>query len=465
MERLVLLVFALSIHLKRTLYYLIILSALVFFINTPQPVTAGEKESSINLSSNTHSSDRYKPGFFHHEHLFDYKLRDALAAKGLTYDLVSTDDFVTNHSGGLKRAGNDIDTSISWMTNNDLIIELDTGAAGLWKNGTFFTHIFYHDGANPSEDYIGDLQLVNNFESEDGLKLYEYWYEQFFDLMGTKLSLLAGQHDLNAEFGVSEYGLLFVQSSFGFNAEIANNIAVANFPVAALGFRARWDVTDNFYFMTEISDGDPGPNDGGLRPSLSTEEGFVSFNELVYHYGDVVDSKSMPGTYKLGWWYHSDEFDDVRDTDENGEAIEHDGNYGVYFIADQMLFPGEGSTGLGAFFQIGGVPDDRNLVDFYVGGGIHYKGIIQNREHDILGLAVAHAQISEDQRDAEDVAESDGLTFHSMDRHETVIEVTYKAQVLPWIAIQPGVQTVFNPGADADLDNAVVSILRFQVNF
>jgi len=27
------------------------------------------------------------------------------------------------------------------------------------------------------------------------------------------------------------------------------------------------------------------------------------------------------------------------------------------------------------------------------------------------------------------------------------------------------VQTVFNPGADAELDNAVVSILRFQVNF
>jgi len=264
---------------------------------------------------------------------------------------------------------------------------------------------------------------------------------------------------LNSEFGVTEYGLLFVQSSFGFNAEITNNIAISNFPVAALGFRARWDVTDNFYFMTEISDGDPGPNDGGLRPSLSTEEGFVSFNELVYRYGDVEDSKTMPGTYKLGWWYHSDEFDDVRDTDENGDAIEHNGNYGVYFIADQMLLPGEGDTGLGTFFQIGGVPDDRNLVDFYVGGGIHYKGIIPNREDDILGLAVAHAQISEDQRDA------DGSTFHSRDSHETVIELTYKTLVFPWLAIQPGVQTVFNPGADADLDNAVVSILRFQVNF
>ena len=283
MEKLVLLLFASFIFSNRVLSSLIIVSLLVFFINIPRSVTAGEAESATDLSSKTHSSDRYKPGFFHHEHLFDYKLRETLAAKGLTYELVGTYDFITNHRGGLKKGGNDIDTSISWMTNNDLMIELDTEAAGLWKNGTFFTYVFYHDGANPTEDYIGDLQMVDNFESEDGLKLYEYWYEHTFDLMGTKLSLLAGQHDLNGEFGVSEYGLLFVQSSFGFNAEISNNIAVANFPVAALGFRARWDVTDNFYFMSEISDGDPGPNDGGLRPSLSTEEGFVSFNELVYH--------------------------------------------------------------------------------------------------------------------------------------------------------------------------------------
>jgi porin len=103
-------------------------------------------------------------------------------------------------------------------------------------------------------------------------------------------------------------------------------------------------------------------------------------------------------------------------------------------------------------------------VDFYVGGGIHYKGIISSREDDILGLAVAHAQISEDQRDAEDVAESDGLSFHSRDRHETAVELTYRAQVLPWLAIQPGVQTIFNPGADSSLDNGIISILRFQIN-
>ncbi len=144
----------------KRVYYLLRLLLIVIFLDSTiamvidgifgKYVSAGEGTSAPDLSSRVHSPDRYKPGFFDHDHLFDYNLRDALAAKGLTYELVGTYDFVTNHTGGLKKAGNDVDTSISWMTNNDLMIELDTEAAGLWKNSTFFTYVFYHDGANPT---------------------------------------------------------------------------------------------------------------------------------------------------------------------------------------------------------------------------------------------------------------------------------------------------------------------------
>jgi len=206
--------------------------------------------------------------------------------------------------------------------------------------------------------------------------------------------------------------------------------------------------------MAEISDGDPGKNDCGKHWKLDSKEGFLNFFELGYHFGDQEESRTMPGTYKFGWWYHTDEFDDIRDVDESDDPLEHNGNYGLYFIADQMLIPGEGKRGLGAFLQVGGVPDDRNEVDFYLGGGIHYQGIIPSREDDILGLAVAHASISDDLKDIE-----------KRDSHETAVELTYRSQVLPWLAIQPGVQTIFNPSADSTLDNAIVSIIRFQINF
>ncbi len=438
---------------KRFLFLFVMVNLIALYPGGSRFIYAGEREPVDDLSGKTHSNldDRR---IFEHEHLFDFRLRDVLESKGLSLDLVYTADFVTNHSGGLKKAGSDIDTHISYLANTDLTVEIDTEKADFWKGGIFHGHFFNHHGAKPSEDYIGDLQVTDNLETNKVTKMYEFWYEHSFDLYGTDLSTLIGQHDLNSEFNITEYGLLFINSSFGFNNEISNNIPVSNFPVAALGFRIKWEPTDNLYFMAEMSDGDPGKNNGGFDWTLDSKEGFLTFYELGYHFGNQEESRTMPGFYKFGWWYHTDEFDDVRDMDENNDPLEHDGNYGLYFIADQMLIPGEGKRGLGSFFQIGGVPDDRNEVDFYVGGGIHCQGIIPTREADILGLAVAHASISEDLRNVE-----------KRDNHETSVELTYRAQVFPWLAIQPGVQTVFNPGADSSLDNAVVSILRFQINF
>ncbi len=416
-------------------------------------VYAGEGRSVNDLLDKTHSSGKYEPRFFEHEHILDFRPRNILEDNGLSLEMVFTGDFVTNHSGGLK-TNSDVDTHISYLSNTDFIIEFNTEKADIWKGGLFHGHFFNHHGANPSEDYIGDLHFVDNIESEEKTKVYELWYEHTFDFNGTDLSVLIGQHDLNSEFNITEYGLLFLQSSFGFNNEISNNIPVSNFPVAALGLRIKWEPTESLYLMAEISDGDPGKNDCGLHWTLDSKEGFLSFYEIGYHFGDKEESRTMPGTYKFGWWYHTDEFNDVRDMNASGNPLQHPDNFGIYFIADQMLLPGEGNKGLGAFFQVGGVPEDRNQVDFYIGGGIHYRGLIPSRDDDIIGLAVAHASISEDLRDVK-----------KMDRHETAIEATYRAQVFPFLTVQPGVQVVFNPGADSSLDNAIVSILRVQINF
>jgi len=115
-----------------------------------------------------------------------------------------TADFLTNHSGGLKKAGADIDTHISYLSNTDLMVELDTEKAGFWNGGTFHGHFFNNHGAKPSEDYIGDLQVADNFETNKVAKMYEFWYEHTFDVYGTDLSLLIGQHDLNSEFNITD---------------------------------------------------------------------------------------------------------------------------------------------------------------------------------------------------------------------------------------------------------------------
>ena len=282
--------------LKKFLCWFFIIVFAVFFLERSRFIYAEERESIDDLSDKAPSS-LYDRRIFEHEHVFDLRPRNRLENKGLWLDLVYTADFVTNHSGGLKKAGSGVDTHISYLANTDLILELDTEKAGFWKAGRFYGHFFNHHGARPSERYIGDLQIADNYESEKVTKLYELWYEHTFDLYGTDLSLLAGLHDLNAEFNISEYGLLFINSSFGFNNEISNNIAVANFPVAAPGFRVKWEPTENLYFMAEISDGDPGKNEDGLNVKLSSSK--VNFFELGYHFGDQEESRTMPGTYKF----------------------------------------------------------------------------------------------------------------------------------------------------------------------
>ena len=48
---------------------------------------------------------------------------------------------------------------------------------------------------------------------------------------------------------------------------------------------------------------------------------------------------------------------------------------------------------------------------------------------------------------------------------ETIVEATYKDEVLPGLSLQPDVQYVVHPGADPTIRNALVLGLRVQFDF
>lgn len=375
--------------------------------------------------------------------------RSALEEKGISFELVYTGEVLGLFSGGIKR-----DTS--YQANIDLTMTLDTELAGLWKGGTFFIYMLNNHGEKqPSGDFIGDLQTASNIEAPTATRLYELWYEQ--QLFNETFSILAGMHDLNSEFAFTEYGGLFINSSFGIQPDISANVPVSIFPVTAAAVRLKWTPIERLYIMAAVYGGDPGDpsvNKHGTRWRLFSRKESMTIYEAGYQIGLDEGSAVLPGTYKLGTWYHSADFDDVKDTDAAGDPIKHDGNYGVYFIADQMVYRENGDQGLGLFLQIGGAPDDRSEVDFYIGAGINYLGLIPGRDEDVFGIAVAHASISDKLRTAE-----------ARDSAETTLEVTYRAQIAPWFVIQPDFQYVFDTGADPALGDAVVGLLRFEINF
>ncbi|OIQ00823.1 MAG: hypothetical protein AUK35_01200 [Zetaproteobacteria bacterium CG2_30_46_52] len=66
------------------------------------------------------------------------------------------------------------------------------------------------------------------------MRLQQFWYQH---RLNETTSVLFGWHDLNAEFYVSDYAALFLNSSFGIGPEISGNVPTSLFPEAGLSAR------------------------------------------------------------------------------------------------------------------------------------------------------------------------------------------------------------------------------------
>jgi porin len=189
---------------------------------------------------------------------------------------------------------------------------------------------------------------------------------------------------------------------------------------------------------------------------------------------------------KFGGWYHSGDFPDLRiDTmgvplaapASNGVGASHDGDYGVYLILDKMLWqPAKATTqGLGGFLRVGGAPGDRNQIDLEVDAGLTYKGLLPNRENDVLGVALGYVRIGGAARGlAADQSLFTGVALPARD-YENVLEATYQVSIAPWWSLQPDFQVIFHPGGNVaaplpapqtrSIPNAVVVGLRSAITF
>ncbi|MDQ6951815.1 MAG: carbohydrate porin, partial [Mariprofundales bacterium] len=131
----------------------------------------------------------------------------AMAAEmshGIQSDLLYIAETAHNFSGGIQRGTTN-------EAKGTLDITIDTEKAGWWTGGTWLIDFELDHGGNPST-MAGDFQTLSNIADQNRTRLQQFWYQQ--QLMNGHLSLLIGTHDLNSEFDVTEYGSLFLNSSF-----------------------------------------------------------------------------------------------------------------------------------------------------------------------------------------------------------------------------------------------------------
>jgi porin len=150
--------------------------------------------------------------------------------------------------------------------------------------------------------------------------------------------------------------------------------------------------------------------------------------------------------------------------------VSKNNNGGVYAVMDQGIWrrPGSEDQGLNFFLRMGGSPTDRNLISFYADAGIGFRAPFVSRPDDVVTLGAAWGNISVDAVRADRIADP-AIPVRD---YEAVIELSYKATIVPGWSIQPDLQYLFNPGGNVQnadgsgtIPNALVLGLRTTLAF
>lgn len=359
----------------------------------------------------------------------------------ISYEASYVSDFVSNVSGG-------VDKGSCYLGMIDIAASINTENANLWKGGELYVQVENTHGSTPTADLVGDLQVFSNIENGNYTYLYQMWYKQHIN----NSSLTIGVHDLNSEFLASDYAGEYINSSFGIMPTVSMNVPVSIFPKPVFGAVLSHGLTDLLNIKTAVYDGNPLSLDEepyNTSFKLNDEKSYFAIAELTYNNG----SDLYEGCYKLGAFYHSDPYTDLSDVGKT-----HNGNYGVYAIADQTMVSNSENTQLGidAFAKLGVSPTDRNPFAYFWGAGVNLNNIISKRPNDICGVAIAALGINKE-------LYSNNLFFEK--QNETVVEIMYKAAISNNITIQPEMQYIINPGALKNINNAVIALLRTNISF
>jgi len=413
-------------------------------------------------------------------------LRTRLADRGITFGLTESSEVFGNPTGGVRRGA-----TYEGLTQFGVGIDAEK-AFGLVGGTLNATGLQIHGRGLSLNNLGNNLNTVSGLEAARGTLLFELWYEQV--LFDRKLAVRVGQLAADQEFMISQYAGLFLNHTFGWSTFPSADLPSGgpSYPLAAPGVRVKYVPRDDVTLLGAVFNGDPaGPGRGFPQerdPSgtaFRLRDGVFVIAEVQYGTNQGEGAAGLPGTYKVGAWYNSQNFADQRRNasgaslaDPAGvDAIGRNrrGNYSLYAVADQLVWRKEGSKdgGAGVFLRVMGAPGDRNLVNFYADAGVTYKGLIEGRDSDTVGLGVAYARISDTASKLDsDTARFTG-GFYPVRRHETVLEATYQAQIAPWWQVQPTAQYVFNPNGNVPnprnpakrLGDAAILGLRTTVTF
>lgn len=386
--------------------------------------------------------------------------RSSLYDKGITVELTHKSDMLANTSGGVARGA-------VVLMNSEAAVNMDLGKLAGWDAATAFIQYHVQHGNKSINNYAGSFAGVDNIETGASTgQFFQAWLQK--NSADDSLSVLAGLYAVDSEFYVTDTSGLFLQPPYGMSAEMAptgqNGPPV--FPMGALAVRVKY-ASSGYYAQGALTDGVPGNPNNAQGTHIRLDKGDGSLVVVELGYSTSEEGKSFNKT-ALGLWRYSARADDLTEVDALGNPLRRR-DQGFYVLAERTLRAEQNdpAQGLSGFVRLGtaskdidrGLVDNAPTVDWSGSLGLTYQGLFDGRDDDTAGIAVTTSHASSKYRDAQLAL---GNVF---DSSETVVEITYRAQLRPWMSLQPMVQRIFNPNMDATLRDAWVAGMRLEVAF
>jgi porin len=410
--------------------------------------------------------------------------RTALANKGVTIGAMYFGETFGVLSGGVQQG-----TAYEGLF--DLVVDADLQRLLGWDGATMQVRGFQiNNGGRNSTQLVGGLGDVSSINALPTTRLFTAWLQQEF---GQYASLQVGQLAADQEFLVSHTAYGLINGTFGWPIVMSANLPSGGpaYPLGTPGVRFKANPTDTISLLGAVFSGNPaGANCQGEPQACDLYGTAFSFTGGAFLIGEAQyqvnrgDDRGLAAAYKIGAWYHNGEFADQQfgvgpagsvvplATAPAADPLNHSGDWGVYAVVDQMLWRSD-NRNASVFFRAGFSPSDRNLVSWYVDGGLGLKGLLSDRPNDVLSFGFAYSKISNDAAAFDrDAINLNGTPF-PVRIAEAVFEVSYIAQLAPWWTVQPDVQYIVHPGGNVPnpdnptqpIGNAFLMGVRTTVSF
>ena len=323
-----------------------------------------------------------------------------------------------------------------------------------WKGWIAYWGFTWRTGSNLSRTKIGNQFPVAQVYGGETWRL---------NLLYMKKTFCNG--DASFKFGRLQGGDDFLQNPLYYkyvsNAFCGNPIGIffntyfTAYPNATWGAYAEWKPLKRLLWKVAIYNANADVNKNqynGFNFQFKNSEGIQWISEVTYLHRQEKEECGLPGNYKCALYYYTGKFDRHLGGTTRG-------NYGYYFLIDQMIYRIEGNRGITPFAALLFAPDDRNTFPFFFTSGFVFSGVIPCRPRDTSSFGVAYGTYSSELR------QSQRLNNERTQNYEMVIELNHAFHISPKLVIQPDLQYIIHPKGYHDVENALVIGAQVSISF